>query len=1462
MSSSLKVILRGAILLLTFSIAFTSSAVAQQSDLIVLSISVNPTSGPVGSGATVNVTLYNQGPGTALQSTTRLRINQSQSNVTTSDPILTEVSAPAINSGQSYSANIGVTIPGNRPTGSNYIWAIADAYNTANQSNINNDRGVTPFTVTGTQQQSDLIVQSISVNPTSGPVGSGATVSVTLYNQGPGTALQSTTRLRINQSQSNVTTSDPILTEVSAPAINSGQSYSANIGVTIPGNRPAGTNYIWAIADAYNTANQSNTNNDRGVTMFTVAGATGAPGNFTLSAKPYCNTSPPPSPAVKLTWSASSNVSNYQVYRNGSPVGGAISSPQQSFDNNGGVLAGQTYSYFILATNPYGTQESNTLQVLVPPDVCGSTASGHTLSGRVTDSSGNGLGGVLLHLALGAEATSHTASDGSYSVSGLANGTYVLTPSLPGYTFLPATLMATIAAHDVSLEDFVGTPYPGDPPLLTIHGPSGGLIDAPLAFAARAINCVPAADGWAWDIAGGSAPAGTHTEGVAVSWSTPGSKRLAVTNSACAGASGKLSIAVVGASAVHLEVLDPNYKNSTLIRGGSIIANPQELAFGAPQSVTGVAADGVTRVLLRADVSGPGTVTFRLGDPKTGRGGTAPNDGGLAQLGGDGRAGSVVVAATKVQGAYLAYAIFRAPDDYDLDGSHSQEIFRNLALKAEFASASGGGPAADTAFLSLVRPPVLLLHGIWGSKGTWGSADRHFELLDDPRFRVTPADYSNTNASFFSINAPYAGLWSELAVGKLRFKSIAATQADVVAHSMGGILARIWSGSTGYKRNDNFGAGDIHKLITLDTPTLGTPLAEFLRHSPKHDCLEKEAFAAGKSTSDGALDDLVPGSDALIHLPPSLVPTHALVGIGGGNHESREACPDWPEFFLEAGISFCLGRAVSTDSVLAQVFGSERHDAVVGEVSQGAAVSAEAISPPIGGPDGVHVCNATSAAYSREVARLLDLPVTSLEFAAVSPQQAAATRPSRRWSADSSAIGRTLGQSGGLQIVSPSPGTTVASGESVHVVVMPQVGLAVDSVLLAGPGLAQLQPSAPFVFDVTIPPELAGTINLTALAVDAGGVLVSSLPLPLLVRPAATLQSLQLLPPELSLAGTGASVRPQVYGQFSDGYSRRLTGPGLGTEFLTSTPAIATATSDGVITGVSPGATTLKVRMGAVEATGTVTVESGCVHDPSALCLNGSRFRVRVHWSNPGDGSSGTGTPIALTGDTGYFWFFGSSNVELIVKVLDGTAVNQHFWVFYGALSDVQYTLSVVDTKTGAAKSYHNPPGRLASVADTEAFSSTGTGATSGPGSSSALPSWSAAGHSVLPIQPTRERPDQSIPLASSSCASGAMNLCLSGSRFTVSVTWQDPTSGTSETAQAVPLTDDTGYFWFFGAENVELVVKVLDGRPVNGKYWVFYGALSDIEYTVTVMDTLTGRTKSYKNPAHTLASHADTEAF
>ncbi|HYX19803.1 MAG TPA: hypothetical protein VFA98_03060, partial [Thermoanaerobaculia bacterium] len=270
-----------------------------------------------------------------------------------------------------------------------------------------------------------------------------------------------------------------------------------------------------------------------------------------------------------------------------------------------------------------------------------------------------------------------------------------------------------------------------------------------------------------------------------------------------------------------------------------------------------------------------------------------------------------------------------------------------------------------------------------------------------------------------------------------------------------------------------------------------------------------------------------------------------------------------------------------------------------------------------------------------------------------------------------------------------------------------------------------------------------------------------------------------------------------------------------------------------------------------------------CTPSARSLCLSGGRFEVSVVWTDF-QNNTGDGQAIPLTADTGYFWFFNASNVELIVKVLDATAINGKFWVFFGALSNVEYTLTVRDSVTGASRQYHNSSGQFASVGDTTAFS----GSVHAPPSTErvVVRGTSASPESVGVIQRLIDRSVSSASMTKDAkdvapCPSVGSALVLTDCRFAVTVDWTD-FQGNTGRGTPMQLTDDTGYFWFFNSSNVELVVKVLDARPVNGSFWVFFGALSNVSYTVTVTDTLSGAAQTYTNAAGTFASVGDTGAF
>ncbi len=113
---------------------------------------------------------------------------------------------------------------------------------------------------------------------------------------------------------------------------------------------------------------------------------------------------------------------------------------------------------------------------------------------------------------------------------------------------------------------------------------------------------------------------------------------------------------------------------------------------------------------------------------------------------------------------------------------------------------------------------------------------------------------------------------------------------------------------------------------------------------------------------------------------------------------------------------------------------------------------------------------------------------------------------------------------------------------------------------------------------------------------------------------------------------------------------------------------------------------------------------ASCFPSLERLCLQGGRFAVEVEWIDF-QGGTGRGRALPRGADSGLFWFFAPANLELLVKVLDGCGLNDRFWFFAAATTDVGYRLRVTDTATGEVRLYLNALGTAApAVTDTSAF--------------------------------------------------------------------------------------------------------------------------------------------------------------
>ena len=116
--------------------------------------------------------------------------------------------------------------------------------------------------------------------------------------------------------------------------------------------------------------------------------------------------------------------------------------------------------------------------------------------------------------------------------------------------------------------------------------------------------------------------------------------------------------------------------------------------------------------------------------------------------------------------------------------------------------------------------------------------------------------------------------------------------------------------------------------------------------------------------------------------------------------------------------------------------------------------------------------------------------------------------------------------------------------------------------------------------------------------------------------------------------------------------------------------------------------------------------EGPCEPGTDTLCLLDGRFELKVRWWTAGGEPNPAYVAEYGTADSGMFWFLDASNWEILVKVLDGCALNGHVWVYGASTTDLGCSIHVRHAATGELKEYRNEPGRPApAITDSRAFS-------------------------------------------------------------------------------------------------------------------------------------------------------------
>ncbi len=466
-----------------------------------------------------------------------------------------------------------------------------------------------------------------------------------------------------------------------------------------------------------------------------------------------------------------------------------------------------------------------------------------------------------------------------------------------------------------------------------------------------------------------------------------------------------------------LETIDP-YPD--LIDDGEVIADPEQLGLNEARIASGLVADGVTPVLIRAHVPDDGTVEFSIEDEN----GSQSDIGYLNSPGGSEQVTTLTVDVDELaDGRHMAFAVLTAPPAFFRGPGDESLEERPITIEATFTPSGGGDAVIDDRGIQLVRPPVIMVHGLWSDSTAFQNLNN---VLDSSGFIFKKlADYDN-KASFNHNKDVVQGYAKQLQL-ETRKAGYACSKVDIVAHSMGGLLSKLIP--------YDFAQESVRKIITVGTPYEGSPWADLLwqvRGSLLGNIIEQIICASlpvqPPAITGGAIEDLrrdpcnaalpvstqVPGVDC------------KTVVVGEGLYAGL---PAYYRYLL------CLLTGQWTaETIHTAIFGPNvKSDWIVSEASQrGDAQDPYEISVLW------HCTETSNADFINIVLNSLNQPaqISSMDFLMGSVTKTKEINYDSRPSQTMPSIFNLSGEgepSGTVEIVEPNEGQTVIAGETVSI---------------------------------------------------------------------------------------------------------------------------------------------------------------------------------------------------------------------------------------------------------------------------------------------------------------------------------------------------------------------------------------------------------------------------------------------
>jgi pimeloyl-ACP methyl ester carboxylesterase len=370
------------------------------------------------------------------------------------------------------------------------------------------------------------------------------------------------------------------------------------------------------------------------------------------------------------------------------------------------------------------------------------------------------------------------------------------------------------------------------------------------------------------------------------------------------------NVDVSSSSKPSCSLLDPN--PSLIDKDGKLI-NDINLAASLTTYRNGTIADGVSKLILI--VESKRSLQFSINNTKPDN----LTNGTLSSLEWSSNVNNLSSAASDSphnisNGKSVVAVAYTPPDSFNQDAGSNRTINVDVSEPDNSASTLLEIP------IHLYRPPVVLIHGLWmNSDNTWVTT-KFADCLACNGFYYAFADYEEHHSETFD---PYDKVFGNHGINSIRntvhnilreyrYFSIAASQVDIIAHSMGGLMARGFVQQPDYKRKENYMKGSVHRLITIGTPHFGGPLSKFLYDCRDYwYCLDGINLSTARTCKDepkklttiysdnfnypidkGGIEALIPKSNAYCHLYRTNVKSYAIAGTYRPNANKSHSCQE------------------------------------------------------------------------------------------------------------------------------------------------------------------------------------------------------------------------------------------------------------------------------------------------------------------------------------------------------------------------------------------------------------------------------------------------------------------------------------------------------------------------------------------------------------------------------------------